>query len=95
MKLLNKDGAFFEYWLALALTTIPENSGNLDPVPKFVQLRKAPAAVAWQVFSKGNILSCAHGIPEIATCSKTGDGANERWVVNSHIDLATCNDVYN
>jgi hypothetical protein len=32
MKLLNDDGAFDEYWLALALTTIPENSGNLDPV---------------------------------------------------------------
>jgi len=32
MKLLNEDGAFVEYWLALAHTTIPENSGNLNPV---------------------------------------------------------------
>jgi len=45
IKLLNEDGAFVEYWLALALTTIPENLGNLDPVSKFVQVRKAPAAV--------------------------------------------------
>jgi len=32
IKLQNKDGDFVEYWLALALTTIPENSGNLNPV---------------------------------------------------------------
>jgi len=69
IKLFNEDGAFVEYWLALALTTIPENSGNLDPVSKFVQVRKAPAAVALQVFSVGNIVSCAHVIPEIATSS--------------------------
>jgi len=55
--LLNEDRAFVEYWLALALTIIPENSGNLDPVSKFVQVRKAPAAVALQVFSVGNIVS--------------------------------------
>jgi hypothetical protein len=46
MKLLNNDGAFVEYWLALTLTTIPENLGNLDPVSKFVQVRNAPAAIA-------------------------------------------------
>jgi hypothetical protein len=32
IKLLNKDGAFVEYWLALALIKIPENSSHLDPV---------------------------------------------------------------
>jgi hypothetical protein len=51
MKLLNVDGAFVEYWLALALTTIPENSRNLNLVSKFVQVRKVPAAVALEVFS--------------------------------------------
>jgi len=95
IKLLNEDGAFVEYWLAMALTTIPENSGNLDPVSKFVQVRKAPAAVALQVFSVGNIVGCAHAIPEVATSTKTCDGRNERWIVNSHMDLATWNDVYN
>jgi len=91
----NKDEAFIEYWLALALTTIPENSGSLDPVSKFVQVRKAPAASALEVFSVGNIVGCTHVIPGIATSSKTGDGRNKRWIVNSHIDLATWNDVYN
>jgi len=70
IKLLNEDGAFVEYWLAVALTTTPENSGNLDPVPKFLQARKALAAVALQVFSVGHIVGCAHIIPEIATSCK-------------------------
>jgi hypothetical protein len=77
------------------LTTIPENSGNLDPILKFVQVRNAPAAVALQVFSVGNIVGYAHVIPETASSSKTGDKWNEQWIVNSHIDLATWNDVYN
>jgi hypothetical protein len=67
MKLQNDDGAFFEYWLALALTTIPENSGNLDHVSKFELVWEAPAGVCLQVFSVGNIVGCAHVIPETAT----------------------------
>jgi hypothetical protein len=95
IKLQNEDEVFVEYWLALALTTIPDNSGNLDPIMKFVQVGKAPAAVALQVFSVGNIVGCTHVIPEITTSSKTGDERNERWILNSHIDLATWNGVYN
>jgi len=94
IKLLNEDGAFVEYWLALALTTIPENSGNLDPVLRFVQVRKALAVVALQHFNVRNIVSCEHIIQEIAASSRTGDGWYERWIVNSHIDLASWNDVY-
>jgi len=93
IKLHNEDGAFIESWLALALTTIPENLGNLDLVSKFVQVGKAPAAVAWQVLSVGHIVGCAHIFLDIASSSKTGDGRNERWIVNSHIDLETWNDV--
>jgi len=74
---------------------MPENLGNLDPVSKFVQVRKSPAAVALQVSSMGNIVGCAHVIPEIATLSKIWDGRNEWWIVNSHLDLVTWNDVYN
>jgi len=51
------------------------------------------AAVAFQVLSVGNIVGCAHKFPEAATSIKTGDGRNERWIVNSHIDLVKCNDV--
>ena len=46
IKLLNKDGAFVEYWIALVFSTIPENSGTLDPVWEFVHVRKPPAVVA-------------------------------------------------
>ena len=95
IKHLNKDGAFVQYWLDMALTPIPENSGNLDCVSQFVQVRKTLAAIALQVFSMGKIVSCAHGIPEIATSSKTGDGRNKRWIVNHHIVLACWNNVYN
>jgi hypothetical protein len=93
--LLNMNGAFVECLLAVAFTTLPENSGNLDPVSKFVQVRIAPAAVSLQVFSLGNIVGCTHVIPEIALSSNPGDGRNERWIVKSHLDLATWNDVHN
>jgi hypothetical protein len=48
-----------------------------------------------QGFSVGNIVSGAQVIQKIATMSKTWDWLNERWIVNSQIDLATWNDVYN
>jgi len=95
INLLNQNRAFVEYWLALALTTIPENLGNLDCFSKFVQVRNAPAVVALQVSKVGKIVSCADGIPEIATISKTADEQNEQWNGNSHIDPASSNDVYN
>jgi len=78
IKLLNKDEVFVEYWLALALTTVSENSGNLNPVSKFIQGRKSLAAVALHVFSVGNIVGFAHVIPAIATSCKTGDGRKEQ-----------------
>ena len=56
IKLLSEDGALVEYWLALALTTLPENSGNLDTVSNFVQRRNAPAAVALQLFTVDHIV---------------------------------------
>jgi hypothetical protein len=48
-----------------------------------------------QVFSVGNIIGYMHKIPQIATGCKAGDGLNQRWSVNSHIDLVTSNEVYN
>ena len=95
IKLLNEDGAFVDYWLALVVTTIPANSGNLDPILKFVQVREALAAIVLQVLRVGNIISCTHVIPEIATRSMTGPRRNEPRIVNSHIDLATWNGVNN
>jgi hypothetical protein len=81
--------------LALALTTIPAISGNLDRISEFVQVIKLLAAVALQVFTLGNNVRCAHLYREMAKTGKPGDGWNERWIVNSHIDLAACNNVLN
>jgi len=73
IELLNENGTFVEYWLALLLTTLPENLGNLDPVSKFVQVRTAPAAIALQGFSVGNMVGCTHVIAETATSTRSGD----------------------
>jgi len=61
--LLNEDGPFVEYCLAQALTTIPENLGNLDPISKFSQVRKALVAIALHDFSVGNSIGCPYEIP--------------------------------
>ena len=44
------DGAFINYLEGLGLTTILENSSNLDPFSKFEQVKKAPAAIALELF---------------------------------------------
>jgi hypothetical protein len=77
IKLLNEDGAFVECWLALALSTRPENSCNLDPISKFVPVRNTVAASGFQVFCAGNIVGCGYIIPKIATSHKTGEGRKE------------------
>jgi hypothetical protein len=69
--------------LALALTIIPENLGNLDRIGKFVQLRNSLAAVALHDFSVGNIVGFTYVIPQIATSCKSGDRRNEQWIVNT------------
>jgi len=79
----------------VALNIIPDKSHNLVPVSTFVQVRHGPPAVSLQVCRGGNIVGCADAIPEIATTSQTGAGRNNKWIVYSHIDLATSNDVYN
>jgi hypothetical protein len=82
IKLLNYDGAFVEYWLPRALTTIPENSCNLYPLSTLVQVKKALAAVTLQVFCVGNIVGCTHLIPERAARSITGDEPSATTLVS-------------
>jgi len=76
IKLPNEDGAFVEHWLSMALTTIPENLGTLDPVSQCEHVSRAPVAVTLQVVTVGNIIGCVHIIPEIARSTKTGDRRN-------------------
>jgi hypothetical protein len=94
MKLLNKNGAFGEYRLALEGPILTTIGGNLVTFWKFVNWRKAPAVTALLGFSMGNIVGCMHSIPDIATWSRKGERWNDQWIVNSHLDLARWNDVY-
>jgi len=83
-----------EYGVSLALTTIPENSGILDPVSKFVHVKNPLAGIALQHFKVGNNLGYPNVVPKRATSSRSDDSRKEQWIVNSHIDLAPWNDVY-
>ena len=76
----------------MALITIRDNSDNVNPVSTFVQARKALAAVDFDVFSWGNIISWDHMIAERVTWCRIGHGQNERCIVNSHLALVTSND---
>jgi hypothetical protein len=79
LKVPNYDRNYVEYWIALALT-IPENSGNLDLVSKFAQVRLAPPATMYKIFTAENIIGCAHVIPERGFSDQN---PSERWIVNS------------
>jgi hypothetical protein len=74
---VKEDGVLIESWLALALTLITENSGNLNPVSKLVQVTGVPAAIALQVSSIRNIISYVYIIPEIAISSRNEDRQTE------------------
>jgi hypothetical protein len=68
-----EDGSLDHFWFALAVTTIPKHSGNLDPNSQWVQVRIVLAAVSLQGFTVGIIVGCAHVFTEIATSSNVGD----------------------
>ena len=53
IKLLKEDRAFVEYWLALALTTIPRNLGKMHPVSKFVHVRNHTGSCCFASFQRG------------------------------------------
>ena len=92
MRFQDDDGYWVDHWMTFARKTIAENSGKLDPVSQFAQV-KAPSTsgATYQVFTVGNVVGCPHVIPEKPF---TDPNKNERWIVNSHIDLMTWNKVY-
>jgi len=79
------------FWLAYVELTKPVNGGMPEKASKLVRVVKPTTGEVNAVISAGNIVGAAHVIPEepvSAGCENKG------WVVNSHIDLATWNDVY-
>jgi hypothetical protein len=49
------------------LLTIPENSGYIEHVLKFIPVRSAAAAMTFNDFITENIVGCGHQYLEIAT----------------------------
>ena len=79
------------FWLAYVELTRPANGGMPEMASKLVRVIKPMRGEKNAVISAGNIVGAAHVIPEVPL---SAGAENTGWVVNSHIDLATWNDVY-
>lgn len=79
------------FWLAYVHLTKPANGGMPEKASQLVRVVKSMSGEVNAVISAGNIVGAAHLIPEEPISSGR---ENKGWIVNSHIDLATWNDVY-
>jgi hypothetical protein len=79
------------FWLAYVEVTKPANGGMPESASQLVRVVKQSSGGTYAAISAANIVGAAHLIPEKPISSKLG---NKEWIVNSHIDLATWNDVY-
>jgi hypothetical protein len=52
---------------------MPGNLHNTDPGTKVVHVKNAQAAIGLKDFHVGNLVCCAHVIPEIAISHEAGD----------------------
>ena len=71
--------------------TKPANGGVPEKASKMVGVVKPTTGEINAFISAGNIVRAAHLVPEEP--NSTGK-ENTGWIVNSHIDLSTWNDVY-
>jgi hypothetical protein len=79
------------YWLAFAEIMRAVNSGMQEDASQLVRVTQPTSDATYAVVNASRITGAAHLIPEEPNCT----GVDQRaWVVNSHIDLATWNDVY-
>lgn len=73
-------------------TTTPGTAGGMpEGASGMVRVTMPTTGSGYAVINGGNIHSAAHLIPEEPVSSGI---PNKSWIVNSHIDLATWNDVY-
>ena len=79
------------FWLAYVESTKPVNGRMPEKALKLVRVVRPTTGELDAVISAGNIVGAAHVIPEEPVSSGS---ENKGWIVNSHIDLATWNDVY-
>jgi hypothetical protein len=79
------------HWLAFVELTRAVNSGTPEEASQLVRVNKPNACAGYAVIDASGITGAAHLIPQELNCA----GVNQRtWLVNSHIDLATCNNIY-
>jgi len=78
-------------WCAFVQTTTPAAGGMPERVSRMVKVTKHMTGSGYAVISGDIISGAAHLIPEEPDCSEI---LNKAWMVNSHIDLATWNEVY-
>ena len=78
-------------WCAFVQTTIPSVGGMPERASGMVRVTEATKGGGYAVISGGNITGAAHLIPEEPGISGT---TRKAWIVNSHIDLTTWNEVY-
>ena len=79
------------FWLAYVELTKPANGGMPEKASKLMRVVRPTTGELDTVISIGNIVGATHVIPEEPVSSGS---ENKGWIVNSHIDLATWNDVY-
>jgi len=91
LKLFNLEVLGGLVWCAFVQTTIRSMDGMPERASRMVRVMEATKWSGYVVISGGNITVAAHLIPEAPSTSETTWKA---WIVNSHIDLTTWNEVY-
>jgi hypothetical protein len=79
------------YWLAFTEVTRAANSGMPEDASQLVRVTQPTSGAPYAVVNASGITGAAHLVSEEPNCAGVVQRA---WVVNSHIDLATWNDVY-
>ena len=91
LKLFNLEVLGGLVWCAFVQTTIPSVGGMPERASGMVRVMETTKGSGYVVISRGNITGAAYLIPEEPGTSET---MRKAWIVNSHIDLITWNEVY-
>jgi len=91
LKLFKLSAGGGHFWCAFVQTTTPAAGGTPERASGMVKVVTPSAGRGYAVISSDTIAGAAYLIPEEPDCSGI---ANTGWIVNSHIDLATWNEVY-
>ena len=79
------------FWPAYVELTKPANGGMPERASRLLRVVKPTTAEVDAVISAGKIVGAAHVISDESATSRS---QNKGSIVNSHIDLATWNDIY-